>query len=125
MENEIYYVKIQGKANIPERLAIGHNYRLTADCSISSEQRIDNDNGTFDVVFKVEPVTVEIGRDNGTTVKARDPRKNSQKMRNYLFKIYHEEGYAEDFDRVYDMFTHEVMGATPGLLRSAIKRLEN
>jgi hypothetical protein len=41
MEN--YYVKIQGKANIPSALSIGHNYRLTADCSITSESKSDNE----------------------------------------------------------------------------------
>jgi hypothetical protein len=123
MEN--YYVKIQGKANIPSALSIGHNYRLTADCSITSEQRTDNEDGTYDLVYRLEPITVEIGRDNGEVVKAKDPRKNSQKLRNYLFKLYHDEGYTEDFDRVYDAVTLEVMGMMPYHLREAIKRLNN
>lgn len=121
--NETYYVKIQGKANIPSRLSIGHNYRLTADCSITSETRSDNEDGTYEVVFKVEPVTVEIGRDNGPTIKAKDPRKNSQKFRNYLYKLYYEEGYTEDFDRVYDAAILEALAFMPELLTGAIKRL--
>lgn len=121
--NETYYIKIQGKANIPHALSIGHNYRLTSDCSITSETKTDNDNGTFDVTFKVEPITVEIQCDNGEIVKAKDPRKNSQKIRNYLFKHYHDQGYVEDFDLVYDAFSLEVMAETPYLLERAIKRL--
>lgn len=123
MINENYYVKIQGKANIPVPLPIGHNYRLTADCSVTGENRSDNNDGTYDVTFKVEPITVEIGTSNGETIKARDPRKNSQKIRNYLFKHYHDEGVIEDFDRLYDAFTYEVMSMTPVLMREAIKRL--
>jgi hypothetical protein len=123
MEN--YYVKLRGKANIPSQLSIGHNYRVTADCSITTEQKSDNEDGTFEIVYTVEPITVEIQKDNGATVKAKDPRKNSQKMRNYLFKVYHDEGYCEDFDLVYDAFSKEVMSMTPGLLREAIKRLNN
>lgn len=122
MEN--YFIKIQGKANVPSRVEIGHNYKLVCDCSVTQEQRVDNDDGTFDVIAKVEPITIEISKDNGEVIKAKDPRKNSQKMRNYLFKIYHEEGFIEDFDRVYDAFTYEVMGMTPGLLRNAIKRVQ-
>jgi hypothetical protein len=122
--NETYYVKIQGKANIPTPLHIGHNFLLSADCSVTSETRSDNENGEFDVVFKVEPITVEIKKDNGEIVKAKDPRKNSQKIRNYLFKCYYTEGYTEDFDSVYDAFTLEVMAMTPGLLREAVKRLQ-
>lgn len=122
MEN--YFIKILGKANVPERVDIGHNYKLTADCSVTQEQKVDNHDGSYDIIFKVEPVTIEIQRDNGEIIKAKDPRKNSQKIRNYLFKIYSDEGYIEDFDKVYDMFTNEVMGMTPGLLRNAIKRLQ-
>lgn len=120
---ETYFVKILGKANIPERITIGHNYRLSADCSVTQEQKIDNENGEYDVIFRVEPITIEIQKDNGKIIKAKDPRRNSQKMRNYLWKIYHDEGYIEEFDRVYDMFTQEVMAVTPALLRNAIKRL--
>lgn len=122
MEN--FYIKLQGKANIPTALAIGHNYRLTSDCSITSETRSDNDDGSFDITFKVEPITVEITRDNGEVVKAKDPRKNSQKIRNYLFKLYHDEGLVEDFDQVYDAFSVEVMLCSPQLLSDAIKRLQ-
>lgn len=122
--NEIFYLKIQGKANIPERLAIGHNYKIVANCSITQEQRDDNENGEFNVTFKAEPITMEISQDNGKVIKAKDPRKNSMKMRNYLFKLYADEGYIEEFDKVYDMFTNEVMAITPHLLRQAIKRLQ-
>lgn len=122
--NENYFIKLYGKANIPTKLGIGHNYKLVADCSITQEQRIDNENGEFDVVYKMEVVTAEITKDNGEVVKAKDPRKNSQKIRNYLFKHYHDEGVIEDFDRLYDAFTYEVMAMTPQLMRQAIKRLE-
>jgi len=122
---ETYYAKINGKVNIPSSLSIGHNYRLTADCSITSEAKDDNEDGTYSITYKLEPVTAEISKDNGVLVRARDPRKNSQKIRNYLFKVYHDEGYCEDFDLVYDAFSKEVMSMTPGLLKEAIKRLNN
>lgn len=87
MDNETYYVKINGKSNIPSRLAIGHNYKLHADCSITSETKTDNDDGSFDVTFRIEPITVEIIKDNGETVKAKDPRKNSVKFRNSCWRV--------------------------------------
>lgn len=121
---ENYYVKISGKANIPEALAIGHNYRLTADCSITSEQRIDNNDGTFDVVFKVEPVTVEIGRDNGTTVKAKDPRKNSQKVRNTLYREWSMANIPIDFEVFYDVCTRIILRDATSIAIEAIKELK-
>lgn len=120
---EEYYIKIQGRANIPERLSIGHNFKITCDASIVSESKEDLENGTFAITWKAVPVTVEVTKDNGEVVKAKDPRRNSQKIRNYLFKVYSDEGAIEDFDMVYDAFTQEVMSITPQLYREAIKRL--
>jgi hypothetical protein len=122
---ETYYIKLQGKANIPKPLKIGHNWKITSDCSIVSESKEDNEDGSFSIIYKAVPVTVDIESDNGEVVKAKDPRKNSVKIRNRLFKIYADEGYVEDFDRVYDAFTSEVMFMIPSLLREAIKRVNN
>ena len=106
---ETYYVKIIGKANIPERLSIGHNYRLEADCSITSETKTDNENGEFDVIFKVEPITISISRDNGTIIKAKDPRKNSTKIRNLLYFKWKEINEAVEFEDYYTRFTNTVL----------------
>ena len=124
MENTTYYVRINGKVNIPKELAIGHNYELRADCSIVGETKDDNENGEYSVTYKLVPVTVDITKANGEIVKAKDPRKNSQKVRNYLFKHYFDEGIVEDFDSIYDAFTYEVMAMTPQLLREAVKRVQ-
>jgi hypothetical protein len=122
--NLTYYVKINGKVNIPTELSIGHNYELRADCSIVGESKDDNENGEYSVTYKLVPVTADITKANGEVVKAKDPRKNSQKMRNYLFKNYFDEGIIEDFDLIYDAFTYEVMAMTPQLLREAVKRVQ-
>lgn len=121
--NEIYYIKVQGKANIPKPLGIAHNYKIICDASIVSESKEDNENGEFSIIYKAVPITIEVEKDNGEVIRAKDPRRNSQKIRNYLYKLYSDEGFVEDFDSVYDAFTQEVMLFTPQMLRSAIKRL--
>lgn len=123
MQNEVYFVKVQGKANIPNSLSIGHNYKLTADCSITSEQKNDNEDGTFDIVYRVEPITVEIQKDNGPITKAKDPRKVSQKIRNYLYRCYCEEECSESFEEVYSLFGNVVMSHTETLLRETLKKI--
>ncbi len=125
MPKETYYIKIQGKANIPQKLSIGHNFKITSDCSIVSESKEDNEDGTFSIIYKAVPVTIEIETDNGETIKAKDPRKNSAKIHNYLRKVYWNEGYVEDIDTVYDEFTNEVLSRMPELLIAAIKRVNN
>lgn len=119
-----HYIKIQGKANIAETLSIGHNYRIESDCSITSESKVDNEDGSYSITWKAEPVTITVTKENGEIIRAKDPRKNSQKIRNYLFKHYHNEGIVEDFDRLYDEFTMLVLRDTPILLREAVKRLQ-
>lgn len=123
MNNETYYIKISGSANIPEPLIIDTNYLISTNCSITSSTTSTNDDGTFSVTYKAVPITCEVLKSNGEIVRAKDPRRNSQKIRNFLFKEYANEGFTEDFDSVYDAFTLEVMLLTPQLLRAAIKRL--
>jgi hypothetical protein len=101
MENETYYAKISGKVNIPKKIEIAHNYRLTMDCSVTQEQRNDNNNGTFDVVSKVEPITCEIQKDNGEIIKGKDTRKESQKLRSKLYMVWQSNNNPLPFEEYY------------------------
>lgn len=122
--NETYYIALRGKSNIPDKLEIGKNYSITADCSITQSKVDDNHDGTVNVTFKAEPMTIEITKNNGEIIRAKDPRRNSQKIRNYLFKLYADEGVVEDFSAVYDAATLEILSLMPQILRGAVKRLE-
>src|ERR1700733_2502270 len=104
--NETYYLKVFGKANIPKRLEIGHNYRVVLDASITQESKSDNNDGTYDVTFKVEPQTCEISKDNGEVVKAKDPRKNSTKIRNKLYFLWQQSNNPEEFELFYTKVTN-------------------
>lgn len=122
--NDTYYIKLQGKANIAEPLSIGHNFHIDADCSITGENKTDNEDGTFSVTWKAEPVTVTVTKDNGEKIKAKDTRRNSQKIRNFLWKLHEQEGYGEDFERVYDEATWIILRDMPITLREAIKKIK-
>ena len=113
----------ESQAVCKEFRAIGENYKIITSGSITSKTESDNFGGTKLIQYKFEPITLETIDDMGKSIKASDKRKNSVKMRNWLFKHYANEGYTEDFDRVYDQFTTEVLAMTPVLLREAIKKL--
>lgn len=124
MENT-YFLKIQGKANIPKPLSIGHNFKVICDCSITQKQEDDNEAGGLDITWKAVPLNMEIGQDNGEIVKAKDPRKNSVKIRNMLWKEYfNDTGGAADFDKVYDEATWAILSMMPQIYREALRRLE-
>ncbi len=124
-QQQTYFLKLQGKANIPLPLAIGHNYKVVADCSITQEQRDDDEAGGVNITYKAQPITCEISQGNGPVIKAKDPRKNSVKVRNMLWKQYFNEGGVEDFDRVYDEATYVILSMMPQIYREALKRIEN
>ncbi len=120
---DTYFIKLKGKANIAEPLEIDKSYKVVIDCSVTEDRKNSNEDGTYNVTFLAEAHTIEAVTPQGKVLKAKDPHRNSQKIRNYLFKLYTMEGYTEPFDECYDMFTQEVMSVSPQLLKSAIQRL--
>lgn len=118
-----HILKLQGKAELPQEIELGSNYHIALEGSIIATSEHDNENGTSDKVYTFRPVKVEILTPKGKMLKLKDSRKNSQKLRNYLFKLYAQEGYVEAFDQVYDNFTLETMSMMPELLRGAIRRI--
>jgi hypothetical protein len=121
---ETYFIKISGKANIPERLEVDKNYHIACDCSITQESKDSNENGTYDITFKAQPMTVEILKSNGSIIKAKDPRRVSVRMRNFIYKNWSQEGCVYDFEEVYDAVAYELMGNVPSALRTVIKRMD-
>lgn len=117
MENN-YFLKVSGKVNIPTSMSIGHNFKVTMDCSITSENKIDNNDGTFDVVYKIEPITCEVLKDNGETVKAKDPRKNSTKIRNLLHWKWQQLNKSTDFEEYYNKFTNYVLANMENIIET-------
>lgn len=97
-----FQLKINGRVNIPQRLEIGHNWNVSLSGSITKEERSDNNDGSFTTAFKFEPIQVEVLTPKGETIKAKDKRKLSQKLRGRLFMIWQESKQELDFDEFYD-----------------------
>jgi hypothetical protein len=117
MPQETYFVKVVGKANIPNKLSIGHNWKINIDASITQEQKDDNEDGTFSITYKAEPITMEVIADNGQITKARDTRKNSTKIRNLLYFKWKELNEPIDFEEYYTKFTNTVLSNMDALIK--------
>lgn len=99
---DTYYVKLQGKGNIPEALEIGRNYKLEASGTITTKTETDNDDGSHSHYYKFEPVIIELVNDIGERIKAKDTRSQSQLFRAKLRHIYNfDENISVDFDTFY------------------------
>jgi len=97
-----YYLKISGKAEIPEPATIGHNYSVNISGSITSKTEEDNEDGTSSFYFKFEPILVELLTPLGKTLKAKDTRRKSQMLRSCIWKEWQETQSDQEFKKYYE-----------------------
>ena len=96
-----HILKLTGKCNLPESLELSNNYKVEVEGSITSVTDHDNHDGTADRVYKFEPVLVKIIDDKGKSIKAKDTRSESQKLRAILYRQFEEDAAEMDFDQFY------------------------
>ena len=113
---EEFYLKISGKVNIPQRLEIGHNYHVILNGSITKEERADNNDGSFLVTWKFEPVQVEVLTPKGETIKAKDKRRISQKIRGALYFCWKESNTQMDEEEFYEQNGLKIIKYMPEVL---------
>ena len=97
-------LKLTGKLNIPEELEIGKDYHVAIVGSVTSITKKNNEDSSYTLDYKFEPLTLEILRDNGTTMKA-DKTRLSQKLRSRAF--IHEQQYQSE--NMYEWFTKKAI----------------
>lgn len=100
LENE-YYLKLGGKANIPQPLEIGRNYKLTTSGTVTSLTESDLNDGRHVVYYKFSPINMELIDDLGESIKAKDTRSASQLFRAKLWKHWQNLGTEMSFEDWY------------------------
>jgi len=105
MNKEIseHIIRLTGKANIEKPLNLGEGYEVLLKGEITAITRHDLANGTEDVEYKFVPSIAEIKTELGETIKVKDLRKMSQKIRGMLFK--HWESNPKDPRSYEDAYT--------------------
>jgi len=87
MELNEHIVKLQGKANIPKELLMGRSYSMSMTGAVDNISDSDNEDGTFDRLYRFRPLVAEIMSDNGETMKTKEMRSWGKQMR---AAIWHE-----------------------------------
>jgi len=95
-------IKLTGKAELSEPLEIDKNYKVILQGSIISSADHSNQNGTADRTYILKPVLVELIDEIGVTIKVKDMRKMSQKLRGTLRKEWQESGENIDEEKYYE-----------------------
>jgi hypothetical protein len=106
-----YILKLTGKAELPEPIAIGHNFNVALSGSIVSEAKHDNSDGSFSFIYTFKPVKVELLTDKGESLKLKDTRSASQLFRGALYKNWLNEQSSLPFDDWYTRFIMNLIQA--------------
>lgn len=103
-----HYLKFTWKVNIPDPLKNDTNYRIAIEWSIYNTNESSNQDWTYTITHSIKPIHCLIHDKLGETIKARDIRSNSEKLRAYLFRKYNNDPRLLDkylnFDDFYDSF---------------------
>lgn len=109
MDISNYILKLTGKAELPQAIEIGHNYRVALEGSVVAALDSDNEDGTLSRSFTFKPIKVEVLTATGETIKAKDTRSNSQLLRALVYKKWVNAASSESFDDFYQRFIFGVM----------------
>lgn len=102
-EPNSYFIKLTGKANIPEPLELGAGYKVLLDGEVVKEEKNNNQNGTHDLVYKFLPALCEIEKEYGKVIKAKDMRSRSSQLRRALYRHWEADPHGGlDSDESYD-----------------------
>lgn len=107
--SDSYSIKLSGKAELEAPLEIGHNFHVELEGSITGENINDNDDGTKSHSYLFRPVRVEVIKETGERLRAKDTRSRSQQLRAMIFRDWRNGNFSETFEDYYDRIMLDVM----------------
>lgn len=99
-----YVLKLSGKAELPKRLEIGHNFKITIDGSIVSETIEDNEDGTKTHYFLLKPVIVEAITEKGERLRTKDTRSIHKRVRSRSWLWWKDNQINKTDEEVYEWY---------------------
>lgn len=123
-END-FLIKFAGKAQIPEGLEIGKNYKITVEGTVTGCEEKDKNDGTHSLTFKVEPVRVELVDEKGHAIQAKDTRSNSQRTRLWYYKAWLNLAADYEFDRLWTEVNAIFCARRDMIIEEAEKRMDS
>ena len=97
-----HFLRISGKAELPKEIKMGHNYHASLEGSITAVTDSDNHDGTYDRMYKFEPIKIEILNGKGESLKLKDTRSMSQLFRARVWKVWKNNLSGMSFEDYYN-----------------------
>jgi hypothetical protein len=119
-----YFLKLTGKAELPQAISIGHNFRVLAEGSIVSEEISDNDDGFKNHGYKFQPVKLEAITETGKTIKAKDTRSDSKLWHAQMYVKWKEADVDMDSDEFYHLVCSWERRNADFIVAAALKELK-
>lgn len=94
-------LKITGSACLEKGLEFGKEYRLALIAETNKISTVNREDGTHDIIYSAKLINAAILGEK-ETIKTKDKKRRSQKMRSALYLVWQEEGAQGEFDDFYD-----------------------
>jgi len=104
-----HFLKLSGKAELPQAIEMGHNYHVALEGSVNSVNDSDNEDGTYTRAYTFKAIKIELLDQKGETLKLKDTRSNSQLIRSLIYKKWVNAASDVDFDTFYDGVCRAIM----------------
>lgn len=104
-----YVLKLTGKVSLPEQLEVAQNYHVAIDGSVTAVTTADNQDGTFTAYYKFEPVKVDMLNPLGKTIKGKDTRSMSKKLRAKIWLKWESSNSGQEFEEYYEKEMTEII----------------
>ena|SRR3990167_3438955 len=116
-----HILKLSGKAELPNEIEAGSNYHVSCEGSINKVELHDNEDGTWDKVYTFKPVKVDVLDKLGKSLKLKDPRSNSVRIRGALYREFMFLNEQMNFEDFYAMCTKIIIKNAVNIVDEAIK----
>lgn len=102
-------LRLSGKAELPSELKIGFNYLVHLQGTITALTESDNNDGSHTFYYKFQPILVELITETGETLKLKDARSLSQRLRACFWKDWQDENVNCEFEDFYARLMQELI----------------
>jgi len=96
-----HVLRITGGASLPQELDPEKSYKILTEISVKSVTHKKNEDGTSDLIYTAG-ITSHIDLEEGEKIiRAKDPRKNSQRIRGAIWHLQQDEGMTHIDEEVF------------------------